>query len=223
MDTLFDLPANTDPAVYVDPFPGRKGDELVEDTCGRCLGDKRYHGASSYTWNRKGTVDAWCFTCNGKGTVSIKVSSVRARARRDAKAAVVAAQAELDRPVLEWLAAEKEFKAEQAKVAAEAARVAELVQGFVAEVGEKIKNLSATVTYAGTFEVPSYSGYGTDYKALVILTADDGKVIKAAGTGASLYDLKKGQKVTVSGTVKDHGEFKGQDQTILTRAKIAQQ
>lgn len=74
---------------YTDPHPGLKGTDTVFEPCGRCAGDGLYHGPTNAAWENgsgKGALP-YCFWCNGAGQRAIKVSSVRARARREAKAA----------------------------------------------------------------------------------------------------------------------------------------
>ena len=36
------------------------------------------------------------------------------------------------------------------------------------------------------------------------------------------YDIEEGKTYTIKGTVKEHSEYKGTKQTILTRCKIAE-
>lgn len=223
MDTLFDLPANNDPAVYVDPFPGRAGSESVREDCGYC-NDGVYPGPSGHTWEIPGKgSNKWCYRCNGRGYSMVKISSVRARVRRQAnqaaKAAKIAAEFEAKRPTLEWLEAERVWQEAVTEWLKEETRVTAMTQGFVAEIGTRIKNVEATVTVAMSFEVPAFN-YGTEWKAMVVLTTENGQVLKTTGTGSSLYSVEKGQKVTITGTVKAHDNYKGQDQTVLNRAVI---
>lgn len=223
MDTLFDLPANNDPKVYVDPFPGRTGSESVREDCGYC-NEGVYPGPSGHVWEIPGKgSNKWCYRCNGRGYFMVKISSVRARVRRQANQAAKAAKLDAEyaakRPALEWLEAERVWKEAVTEWLKEETRVTAMTQGFVAEIGTRIKNLEVTVTFATTFETEAFT-YGTEWKALVIFTTADGQVLKTTGTGSSLYGVEKGQKVTITGTVKGHGNYKGQDQTILNRVVI---
>lgn len=77
-------------AVYVDPFPGRKGSDRVYETCAKCAGS----GVVSWgnvTFVAQGREDRHCFDCNGSGKYSFLVSSARATARRRVKADTLAA------------------------------------------------------------------------------------------------------------------------------------
>ena len=207
------------PLEYADPHPGMKGSERVWEECGWCTNGV-YTGPGNVHW-KIGKVDTtWCFQCGGNGGRYVLVSSVRARVRRLSKEAQrwVAEQADRERIIAEtkareWVEAWDAAHAEQERRAA-------LVTGFVGDEGDKVKNLPGTVTVSTRFETASFNGYGTDYKAFVVVTLDDGKVVKTSGTGATLYRTERGQRVTVSGTVKGHDSYQGQDQTTLTRAKI---
>lgn len=73
---------------YVDPFPGRKGNERITEPCGNCNGSGIYTGPSGYRFHTAtvGTVETGCFGCMGTGKHSFLVSSARNAARRAAKA-----------------------------------------------------------------------------------------------------------------------------------------
>lgn len=89
--------------------------------------------------------------------------------------------------------------------------------GYVAPVGEKIAGVGATVVRV------SYSttdiGYGREApKTILSMITDDGHQVTWFASGTKTFTA--GQKVTVAGTVKNHDEYQGIDQTIITRAKI---
>lgn len=210
-----------DPTVYVDPFPTLKGADRVWEHCGSCR-DGVYTGPSRVHWDNGRGDTTWCFYCHGAGGRYVLVSSKRASARKYAKNEAVRQQQRLEWEAGAPARAAEEARVEAAKVAAEEARRAALVTGFAGQVGDRLKGLEATVDVAMTFPVPSFTGYGADVmKALVVLTlVDTGQVLKTTGTGNTLYGLKRGDKVKVTGTVKDHSNYQGQDQTVLTRAKL---
>lgn len=79
--------------VYVDPYPGRKGDDIITTPCGKCS------GTGSVSWGvdvdgavsevdatgkvvRVRTVPQVCFDCNGVGQHKRKVKNLRAAERR---------------------------------------------------------------------------------------------------------------------------------------------
>ena len=83
------------------------------------------------------------------------------------------------------------------------------------EVGKRY-TWELTVESVHSFSVESYSGYGTDtvYINKMIDSHDNVFIWK---TGRPL----RGQ-VTITGTVKEHSEYKGIQQTVLTRCRVAQ-
>lgn len=93
---------------------------------------------------------------------------------------------------------------------------------WVGTPGSKDKvTITGEVTVWTTFE--SDYGYRPQTNALVVVTGtgeDEGVTAKMVGTGATLWECSRGDKVTVTGAVKDHGEYQGVKQTVLTRAKV---
>ncbi|ASR85694.1 hypothetical protein SEA_AMGINE_94 [Mycobacterium phage Amgine] len=208
---------------YVDPCPGlgaRDRVEWVED-CGRC------GGSGVYRWvNAMGNCEGSCFGCWGTGKVerSQAAQTLRKIAREDALHrehgdAIAEYHANIARANI---AAEQaaELAAAWDEAHAEQARRAAMNNGTVGEVGERLRNVEAVVEVATSFERDKFNGYGTERVALVIFKLTDGRVLKAMGTARSLYYVERGDKVTVTGTVKGFGEYKGQVQTILQRVKV---
>lgn len=219
-DTLFDVAATTDPTVYVDPHPGKKGTDLVREDCTFCRGTGVYQAPSGLVIKNPHGPGLFrgCFQCNGYGYHDYKVSSVRSRVRRQAAAAKAWRDGESVRKLAAAVAERNAYAAAWDAALVEQARRDALVTGFVGNVGDKVK-ATGTVTVATRFEVPGYN-YGTVLKAFVVVTLDDGKVVKTSGTGLSLYGVESGDKVTVAGTVKGFDNYNGQDQTTLTRVKL---
>lgn len=75
--------------LYTDPHPGKKGDELIRESCYNCNGTGNYQGYTRIQYsvtNAEGSKSTYgCFKCRGVGHQSRKVSSIRASARRTAK------------------------------------------------------------------------------------------------------------------------------------------
>ena len=209
----------TAPAEYTEPCPGQKGTDRLWRTCG--CGDGMYRGRFAVIFvGATGTEGPWCFACKGAGGYSVLVSSVRAAARKAYRAEVARYEA-----ALEWEAGREareaaELVRQAEAVAAEEARRAALVTGFAAEVGEKLVKATGTVTVAKRYEVRSFSGYGMETKVFVVVTLDNGQVVTTSGTGRTLFQVARDDKVTVSGTVKSHDNYQGQDQAVLIRAKF---
>lgn len=85
------------------------------------------------------------------------------------------------------------------------------VSDYIGNVGDKI---SETVTYITSYSYQSRFGYGYFH----IFRDDNGNVIKwSTGNGVG---ANKGDKVILSGKIKDHEEFRGEKQTVLTRCKV---
>lgn len=202
---------------YVDPFPGLKNTDKVQVECG-CAGGV-YTGPSHISWNIAGRgQNTYCFQCNGAGVITRGVQSQRRRAMQDAW------EREVGGPQRE--AAAIEFAARQAAdelaqawddAHAEAERRAQLVQGFVGQVGDKVVGLVGTVQVAKY--MPSHR-YGWSASMFIVVKLDNGQVVKISGSGQSLFDVERGDEVEVAGTVKDHQDYNGQDQTVLKSAKL---
>lgn len=222
---ITDPPARSgDPRVYTDPYPGARGDDLVQETCGKCGGDGVYHAPSGLViqnpYAPAGVTFKGCFDCMGLGHRVIKVSSVRARIRRavkaqlqrDADAEAYAAQA-ADRAAAELAEAHGEALAENARRAA-------LNNEPIAEPGAKISNLSGVVEVSKTIEVPGFR-YGTDYKRLVVIKLDSGQVVKTFGGSSKLFGINRGDRVTITrATVKEFATYEGQLQTVVIRLAL---
>ena len=213
-----------DPRVYTDPYPDAKGSDLVQEPCWKCGGDGLYHAPSGFViqnpYGRRGDTIRGCFACLGVGHRVVKVSSVRARIRRDIKAilqrdteAAAHAATAAEHAAAQWAADWDEAHAEQTRRAA-------LNNSPAGDLGDKLSALTGTVTVATTIEVPGFRGYGTDLKRLIVITLDSGQVLKTIGTGATLFNAHRHDRVTISGTVKDFDDYRGQTQTVLTRAKV---
>ena len=90
---------------------------------------------------------------------------------------------------------------------------ATIAPGFVAPKGAKVTDLDATVTVSRI--IPGH--YGA--KTLLVLRTEGNRLVKWFATG--LRDFEPGQRVRIlRATVKDHETFRGQDQTVVTRAKL---
>ncbi|WP_280302854.1 hypothetical protein [Nocardia abscessus] len=208
-----------DPTVYVDPYPNARGTDEVEEPC-RCS-NGRYFGPTNARWDNGNGHEAWCFYCNGTAVLRVKVSSVRARARRAAKAA--AERRELA-PYLEWLAAEKahrELLAAEEAAYAEQERRNSLVRGFLGEIGDKITDRAAVVTVAYAYDKANYYTGRPETGMLLVLTLDNGQVVKWSSTGAGAFGYERGDRVRIlRATVKAHDNYKGQDQTTLKNVRL---
>ncbi|GAT10999.1 hypothetical protein H7I77_25460 [Mycolicibacterium novocastrense] len=214
-----------DPRVYTDPYPGAKGSDLVKESCGKCGGDGLYHAPSGFVIQnpngRPGETFKGCFDCMGHGHRIVKVSSVRARMRRAVKAAIKWEADAAERDARAAAAAAEQFAADWDEAHAEQARRNALNNTPAGQPGDKLTNLAGTVEVATSIEVTKYGGYGTEFKRLVVIKLDNGQVLKTFGAAAGLYEVRRGDSVTItSATVKDVDTYQGQLQTVITRAKL---
>lgn len=101
----------------------------------------------------------------------------------------------------------------KAKRAARAAEIA--TYAYVGEIGQKITE-SGTIITAFTTEPNDYG------KSSRIVVVDTGSAfVKMTTTALWAWDVEKGEKITVTGTIKAHKEWNGMPQTILLRPKRA--
>lgn len=106
--------------------------------------------------------------------------------------------------------------AREQELAAKRANAVPAAQGFLAEVGTRIKtNIELTISQARQRE----GDYG--WTTWIVGTAQDGHVV--VWNASRAIDLEPGDVLVLSAaTVKAHDEYNGVDQTVITRAKIAE-
>lgn len=209
---------------YVDPHPGKAASDRVTwtESCPRCGGSGVYRW-----WTTFGTASGTCFGCFGRGKVdrSQAVSTLRREARLAAlfrehgsqladEAATAMEAAEAARLAAEFEAAWVEAHAEQDRRSA-------LNNAPVGAVGERLRNLEGIVTVATGYRRPSFNGFDTDYVKILIVQLPTGQVLKMQGQAECLYGPDRGDRVRVTGTVKEFDTYKGQLQTVLSRPALA--
>jgi len=99
---------------------------------------------------------------------------------------------------------EKEMKATSKKQ--------ELISNYIGTIGEKIQT---ELTYINSFSFETQWGSGHIHKFL----DTEGNVFIWKSSNPVRVD--QGQLVKIKGTIKDHAEYAGAKQTVLTRCKIA--
>ena len=165
-----------------------------------------------------------CWKCLGAGTVietwieRTPEYQAKLDAKREAKRA--ARQAEID---AERAKAEAERKAEEERREAERlAKEAEIaaqkeISQYVGEIGQKI---TAHVVYLGSPHFTGKDVFGYDEIRYIHTFKDacGNKIVWKTGCG---LQLEEGQTVTITGTVKDHSEYKDEKQTRIIRCKVA--
>lgn len=220
----------------------KNGTKYFEEKC-RCF---KCGGTGIYQWgaiiNGQCQYSGVCYPCEGTGLITVKTreftpeheAKLQAqREKRQAKkdAEKEAAQAERD---AKNAAAEKAAAERQAQIDAENAK-----SNYVGTKGDKV-DLTVTLAFITSFEVDSFRGYGTVDMSLYGFKDDEGNVYVWKTSGAlsierrtyadydpslfiSRYEYAhKGDRVHIKGTIKDHAEYKGTKQTVLTRVKLVE-
>ncbi len=85
---------------------------------------------------------------------------------------------------------------------------------FVGNIGERLYDIHITVL--GIHETEG--AYGTTY--IIRMLDEQGNVYTWFGVGAAASMFERGKTYTISGTVKNHNEYKGRKETVLSRVKI---
>ena len=96
--------------------------------------------------------------------------------------------------------------------------------GYVGKVGDRIKT---QVTLIGDYEYQTKYMWQTQYHHIYTMQDDQGNVLvwktpSMMGYDAddTWYSIHKGDIVNITATVKDHGQYNGQDQTEVQRLKV---
>lgn len=173
-----------------------------------------------------GGADAWkftgwtCYKCGGTGKVLAKwiertpEYEAKLAARRQAKWDAQREEREAKAAELE-AAREAERKRQEEEAAREAARKA--VSQHVGTVGEKI-TFKAVLEGSAHFEVRF--GWQTTTMYVHTFRDADGNALVWKTSSNGLWDLDDGDAVEVTATIKNHGEYKDEKQTELTRCKV---
>lgn len=203
---------------YEDPCPGKSGTETIKEDCGNCGGTGVYQGPSGYKFHTPATggVNTGCFKCMGRGYFILKVSSVRARAKRLATRLNTQAAADADYAAEAPAREAAQLVADWDSALAEQARRDAKAKGYLGEVKDRLRNLDATVEMVRHYESHNYVTGAPEMKTIVKF-AVQGKV---AVWFTSWTTLEEGQHVSLTGTVKAHNTRDGEDQTVLTRCIV---
>lgn len=187
-------------------------------TCDRC------GGSGIYAWCVCNGVivptivdNGVCHKCGGAGKVKGKwiertpEYQAKLDARRQAKLDAERAAQEAERAKRE-----AEAKAEQEAREAQL-RAQREISKHVGEIGERL-SIKGTYQRSGSWEQKSFAGYGTVTMYVHTFKDADGNVFTwKTQNGIS---MEYGELVNLSGTVKEHAEYKGERQTVLTRCKV---
>lgn len=94
------------------------------------------------------------------------------------------------------------------------------VSEWLGNVGEKIC-CKAVYESSAWYETKSFRGFGTDIVHVHTYRTQTGNIL-VWKTSVGNPGAEEGELVELTGTVKDHSEYKGEKQTVLTRCKIKQ-
>lgn len=191
-------------------------------TCDRCGGSGVYYvGCHNGQLVAARPFAGTCYKCNGTGKVTGKwiEHTAEYQAKLDAEYEAKC-KAEAEKRAAEQAERERlEKEAEEKRLAEEAARKA--ISQHVGEIGKRIK-VNATYTFGTSWA----SKYGNQY--LFSFKDDNGNVLvwktssipETPNKDGKEVTLVEGGRVELTGTVKEHGEYKDEKQTVLTRCKI---
>lgn len=98
---------------------------------------------------------------------------------------------------------------------AEADRAA-IVDGWLGNVGDKLQDLDVTARVV--MRVDGYAYNSTD--TIVVMRTGSGHVLKWKASGVRADIEEGGNYRLLRATVKDHGEYRGNKQTVVTRCKL---
>jgi len=210
------------------------GTEVVKDTCSRC------GGTGHYSFNPSDGTR--CFGCSGSGTQLVKVSTIKNRIKREAS---LIKQREKNGGLTN--AELKKVKEAEARLEAEREanhgltdhEVSEMISFCVenkrlkkARASQHVGNVGEKVEVTGQVQFFKWCDTRFGTSALVITRDAGGNVVKFFSSGkagdvvAEAWGHYKeipeegSPEITFTGTVKDHGEYKDERNTTLTRVKV---
>lgn len=196
----------------------RNGTKYYEGmvSCDRCGG-----AGGADQWKETGW---FCYKCGGTGRIHGKYKiytpeyEAKLEARRKARAE------KWEREHAEEIAkaeAERKAKEEAERIAREAEESKRLAQKAISQcigqVGDKIE-LDVTLEKRAWFEIPSFRGFGTEIKYIYTFRNAHGDAI-VWKTSKGLA-IENGEAVHIKATIKDHGEYDDEKQTVITRCKV---
>ncbi len=188
-------------------------------TCDRCNGKGIYYvGVHNGELVAASPYNGTCYKCNGKGKVLTtwieRTPEYQAKldARREAKQAAAREKAEQ----IEKARKERELAREKAEKERKA------ISQYVGNIGDRLKKVPVTYVFGTTFN--SFYGIVTLLKfvdgngnVLIWKTNSCPEVLDENGKDVV---IDTGDKLYITGTIKEHNEYNDEKQTILTRCKL---
>ena len=183
-----------------------------EVNCDRCGG-----AGGSDAWSYTGWT---CYKCGGSGKMQSSWKEYTPEYEQKLLERRLKRRQKWEQEHAEEIAkAEAERKAkEEAKRKAEEERLAQrAISQHIGQIGDKIE-IDVTLDHSAWFEIPSFAGYGSDTMHIYTFMDDKGNALIWKTQKGLMFE--KGTRVHLTGTIKDHGEYDHQRQTILTRCKV---
>ena len=97
-------------------------------------------------------------------------------------------------------------------------------------VGEISKRILREVILVNRYDYDSYYGYRTISKSIYTMKDAEGNIfvwntasimsVNLDDSGERWYPIRKGDKILITGTIKEHSTYKGEAQTKLSRVKV---
>jgi len=85
----------------------------------------------------------------------------------------------------------------------------------VGTVGERLRDVPVTVERVATFERQSFRSWATEIVQITTLRTAEGAAIVVK---SPTFRPREGERFALTATVKEHGDYKGEAQTIVSRA-----
>lgn len=193
-------------------------------------GTKYYEGLVPCTrCGGAGGADKWkptgwrCYKCGGTGKQAGKWKEytpeyeAKLAERRRKRREKYLAEHEQEIKEREEARAKKEAAERAEKERQEAAERAEKAKSqYVGKVGDKL-DVKAVYKFSAWYETKAFCGYGMQTNYIHTFKVGDNTLVWKTTRGLG---LEKETEVTLKGTIKEHNEYKGEKQTILTRCKV---
>lgn len=180
-------------------------------TCDRCGGAG---GADQWAYT------GWtCYKCGGTGKIDGKWKEYTAeyekkleeRRRKRAEKYMKEHEQEIKEREEATAKAEAEKKAEQERIEAEKTK-----SQHYGNIGDKIE-VKAVYKFSAWYECKSFMGYGMETHYIHTFKVGDDTLVWKTTRGLG---LEVDAQVSLKGTIKEHTEYNGEKQTILTRCKV---
>lgn len=211
----------------------------VQTTCPRCMGRGIFYvGVHNGSLVPAQPDSGVCYRCNGTGKVdgTVKEYTAEHRAKLDEQKAKRDAKREAEKAEREAKWAEEKAKREKEREEREAkwkeqeeARKAK--SQHVGKIGDRITAV-VTFNFSASYRVKSFTGFGETEMNIYNMTDDNGNTLVWKTSTALGIDVQndegktiwmipeKGDRISLKATIKEHNEYKGEKQTILTRVKV---